>query len=80
MAKPIPATLVPHGSTTLNIMHYADREAAKAAVIPLVRERGGEEALKALSVCNHGRMHEWSDARDRGLHGLSCRDPGRRGG
>jgi hypothetical protein len=59
MPKPIPAILVLHGPTTLKVMHCADLESAKAAVISLVRERGDEESLKA-------RIDEWSDRRDRG--------------
>jgi hypothetical protein len=66
MAKPIPAVLVLHGPTTLKVMHCADLASAKAAVIPLVRERGGEHALKALSVYNEGCMYEWRDQHGRG--------------
>jgi hypothetical protein len=66
MAKPIPATLVLHGPTTLKIMHCVDLESAKAAVMTLVRERGGDGALKALSVYSNGCMYEWSDQHGRG--------------
>ena len=66
MPKRIPATLVLHGPTTLKVMHRADLDSAKAAVMALVRERGGDQALNALSVYSNGCMYEWSDQRGRG--------------
>jgi hypothetical protein len=47
-------------------MHCGDLDSAKAAVIPLVRERGGDEALKTLSVYNDARIYEWCDRHQRG--------------
>jgi hypothetical protein len=65
MVKLIPATLVLHGPTTLKVMHCADLAAAKAAVITLVGEHGGEEAFKAMCVYNEGRLYEWRDLQGR---------------
>ena len=75
MPKPIPATLVLHGPTMLKVMHCADLGSAKAAVITLVRERGGEEAFKAMCVYNHGRMYEWQDEHGRGYTAYLAETP-----
>ena len=75
MPKPIPATLVLHGPTTLKVIHCADLAAAKAAVITLVGEHGGEEAFKAMCVYNEGRLYEWRDLQGRGYTAYLAETP-----
>jgi hypothetical protein len=38
---------------------------AKTDVVRLVRDRGSDDALKALPVYNDGQMYEWTGSRDR---------------
>jgi hypothetical protein len=75
MAKPIPATLVLHGPTTLKVMHCADMASAKAAVITLVGEHGGGEAFKAMCVYNDGHLYEWRDLQGRGYTAYLAETP-----
>jgi hypothetical protein len=57
------------------VMHCASLDAAKAAVLPIVRKRGGDEALKSLRIYNDGRMCEWSDERGRGYTAYVAETP-----
>jgi hypothetical protein len=75
VAKQIPATLILHGPTALMVMHCDSLDAAKAAVLPIVRKRGGDEALKSLGIYNDGRMYEWSDERGRGYTAYVAETP-----
>ena len=38
---------------------------AKAEVVRLVPERGGDDALRTVAVYNDGRMYEWTGWQDR---------------
>jgi len=75
VAKQFPATLILHGPMALMVMHCASLDAAKAAVLPIVRKRGGDEALKSLGIYNYGRMYEWSDERGRGYTAYVAETP-----
>ncbi|HEY7245217.1 MAG TPA: hypothetical protein VH678_15205 [Xanthobacteraceae bacterium] len=53
-----------HCRAGLQVAVYPDFDEAKADVVRIVGERGGDEALKALAVYNGGRMYEWTGRYD----------------
>jgi len=62
----IQVVLTLHSRAGLQVAVYPDMGEAKADVVRLVRERGGDDALRTLAVYNDGRMYEWTGWQDRG--------------
>jgi hypothetical protein len=62
------ASLEPHSNTRHSERHCQpglELDQAKTDVVRLVRDRGSDDALKALPVYNDGQMYEWTRSRDR---------------
>jgi hypothetical protein len=53
-----------HSQSGLQVAVYPDPDQAKAAVIRLVRERGGDDGVKGLAVYNDGQMYEWTGSHE----------------
>ena len=60
----IQVVLTLHCRAGLQVAVYPDMSETKANVVRLVRERGGDDALRTLAVYNDGRMYEWTGWQD----------------